>query len=781
MSEIDVEGMASPTAERSKIEQIVLEFFAKSLHIILESRIPALCGGEDESMGSSASSSSSGLKSRDRWFNLALGDCTSALENFEPWRRSFLDPMVVDIVLVQPKPVDVDMPQPAGAPIVQPGFKGGSPSKGVSCSGGEGTVLERWIVQFDRRRGNAVSTSGVSRGGSSFQAEAVASVEGSSNPMGSVEVQDTRSNTGSGLRIQGSNTSHEREMGECQAKGRNALPAHVTEVPAVYKRTVVMIRSLYSLCRLLPAYRLFRLANTSSHCCSFTLTYRVSSSAPSLSEHEVREMPMYNFTPVETAYGRMRLSVAYQHTTAVTALEIIPPVLPRIIADYVGSPTTDPLKRFPGEPHSLPSSGVSRRGVHMVSVPSSVQNSPPAPSLGRRHSWSGGVNQMQPTLLPPSSPSHRISSSPSPSYPMDKNPYHHYPPSPYSPYSWKHPSPDYSFSPLNSPSPSSADHFSGGQPMNLYRQVGLSQAISIEGRLSPPFSPSPSPSPPTPYSQEGSVSKGPARSGSAPVTIPKPSHSRGPKYLMGDHVRSSLPPPSPRTRKVETLHRCSSESPSSLGQVLSHSQRSKSFESPLHMMHVDHGQQVWRNQGSIGAALHRVSSKGVLVDEADDEELSCPFAVDDDEAEEQRSSKMDSFRLKVDTPESSNSSIPGISQQRPPDAALGALVRTLKSAPPLRQSFYTPAVTMETTLSFIGTQKREHMSASPPYSVGRDKTGEMQYPDSGMLSTHWTKTAMDALDELQSYKIMRDSMRSHSGEATGCSSEIGAVDDGDDR
>ena len=173
-----------------------------------------------------------------------------------------------------------------------------------------------------------------------------------------------------------------------------------------------MLRSLYSKCRLLPTYRLFRLANSPSNCCNFSLTYRVLASVLPFSGYGDRDMPLYSFAPVETLYGRMCLSVAYQQNTSVVALEVVPSILPRIIPDYVGSPTTDPLKRFTGDPRSLPSGGMPiNRGIRLVSVPSSLRNSPPPDLLlGRRHSWSGRINQVQPVLLPPSSPSYRSKS-----------------------------------------------------------------------------------------------------------------------------------------------------------------------------------------------------------------------------------------------------------------------------------------------------------------------------------------------------------------------------------
>lgn len=726
--------------EKSKIEQIVVEFFAKSLHIILESRIPAL-GGESDYLGSSASSSTSGPKTRDRWFNLALGDCTSALENFEPWRRSFSDPMVVDILLAHSKFVERKPTVPKTSDPLHWAKGGSNTPESSSTSANKATVLERWTVQFDqRKRSSVLGSSPGSKGALSAKLGTGrdAKLEGR---LGAGEGQEARmdnkeewlAGSASGLRSQKS------RIDDSAVRGGGTLPTHVTEVSAVYKRTVVMLRSLYSRCRLLPAYRMFRISSSPTNCCDFSLSYRVLSSAAPLPEQESRDMSSYSFTPVETAFGRMCLSVEYRLTTAVIALEVVPSILPRIIPDYVGSPTTDPLKRFTGEPHSLPVSGTSiGQAMHMVAVPSSLQNSPHGLGMGRRHSWSGRIHQMQPALQPPSSPSYRISRSPSPSYPFHPSP--PYPPSPYSPYSQKHPSSDLSFSPLSSPL-SSADRHSG-------ISTKVSQPISIDNRCSPPFSPSPSPSPPTLYR------------GSDPVSIPRPSQSRGSKLSMGDthqRSRSLLPPLSPSAKKAGVLLRSSSEIP---GYSVSHAHQSRSFESPL-QLHDDHGQQVWMNEGTglymtenvvcgqSQTTLSRSSSKTALGDDGEDDDFSCPFAVDDVDADEKRSSRTDSFGRTGAAPESSTSS--GSLQQRSPDAAVGALIRILKSAAPLRHSIFSGGETPDSSPLF-GANEREFMDRSPRSMVPESRVQHSSLEPTG-------KMAGEALEELQLYRNMRDLMQ----------------------
>ncbi|KAG4954910.1 autophagy-related protein 13a-like isoform X1 [Glycine soja] len=102
--------------ELGKLEQIVYQFLLKCLHIILDSRVPLLRPHDrsgDLSMGSR-------VKRSDKWFNLALGDRPSALDNLHFWHRNLMDPMIIDIILVH---------EEAGSSVE--------------------TVIERWVVQYD--------------------------------------------------------------------------------------------------------------------------------------------------------------------------------------------------------------------------------------------------------------------------------------------------------------------------------------------------------------------------------------------------------------------------------------------------------------------------------------------------------------------------------------------------------------------------------------------------------------------------------------------------------
>ncbi|CAM6014697.1 unnamed protein product [Sphagnum balticum] len=626
-------------AEKAKIEQIVSEFFVKSLHVILESRIPFVAaqsqsggagggggggggrGGDEVSfLGSSPVSSSSSSRTTNRWFNLELENCNAVQECAEPWRRGIMqEAMVVDILLH------------------------------FSSQGGpSSTLLERWVVHYERRKKSpSTATGGLGLGG-----------------------------TGK-----------------------------------VYKRTIIMLRSLYCSVRTLPAHRLFRLANSSSHSQSFSLSYMVSAAPPPLTTGDDRLMSTCRLTPIETQWGRLCVSVAYRSATAVTALEIMPPILPRIIADYVGSPTTDPLRRF-SSIGSMPSRGnPGKQGVHMVSLPSSVPV-----SLGRRHSWSGGLNKVAgPPSLPPSSPTFQ-SASPSPNF-------HPSPPKPPSSPSGQGHMPSH-LSPRTSPL-----HRPFSQPSSYQGHSNASQPIPIKSRYSPPFSPSPSPSPPAHgYSQQDNV----LRSSSAPVSIPRPSNPMRPnsRLPMADPYhqnRGLLPPPSPQSKPAEVmLNRVASCNPRLWhgAQVVGDNKGDE--ESRLRAKRSLYG-----SPGLTIGSFRALSKVGGLPhDDMDDGDFACPFAVDDDEVDEigspvARPKTADTFE---------SVGLPG-SVGAQPHAAVGAFVRFLRSAPPLRElssPFGSPRSGPGPALT-VG---------SPPTSLAALSLG--------------SRTAADALEELRGYREMRD-------------------------
>ncbi|KAJ4819407.1 Autophagy-related protein 13 [Rhynchospora pubera] len=298
---------STQNSETPATEQVITEIFAKSLHIILESRSPYVSSRNysldqippsPSSSGGSPSTQPGG--SRDKWFNLALRECPAALQNSDFWRQSNLEPLVIEILLVD------------------------------RVSGTE-KLLERWVVQYE-----------------------------------------TRKHPGTGRKSK-----------------------------RTYRGATLLFRSLYLLVRLLPAYTLFREMNSSGRIRSLGLSHRIQSFVNPLTRSEEAEMAHLCLTPIETPFGRLKHSVSYLSVVDDISIgsELSTPMSTELIPDYVGSPTTDPLKRF----QTLPLGG---------SAPICVQP-------GRRHSWStdrlGSLN-----LSPCSLPTHSDPQRPSIPLPLSE-------------------------------------------------------------------------------------------------------------------------------------------------------------------------------------------------------------------------------------------------------------------------------------------------------------------------------------------------------------------------
>lgn len=343
-------------SDTAKKEQIVTEFFAKSLHIILESRSPFVSsrnhsGEQALSSPSSSSSSSSSYRPRDKWFNLALRECPAALENIDFFRQSNLDPMVVDVILIKRQRLTLDPVNvsPKWHLVKNPSKKERPPSfinleqDEFGLESGNEKVIERWVVQY--------------------------------------------------------------ESGKCSGSGSKRSSGNVH---TLYKQSIILLRSLYSTVRLFPAYKLFRDLISSSQIRTYTLTHRVSSFAEPFTRREEADMQRFVFAPVETSCGRLSLSLSYCSPLSEVSSEPSTPMSPQFIPDYVGSPLADPLKRFPSLPvsHSSPSySPFSRRhswsyDAYAASPPSVFPS--PSPTYSDSHAPSSNSRtQRQPPMSLP--------------------------------------------------------------------------------------------------------------------------------------------------------------------------------------------------------------------------------------------------------------------------------------------------------------------------------------------------------------------------------------------
>ncbi|CAO2831045.1 unnamed protein product [Amaranthus hypochondriacus] len=328
-------------SDTAKKEQIITEFFTKTLQIILESRSPYVSsrnysGEQALSSPSSSSSSPSSFRTRDKWFNLGLRECPAALENIDFWRQSNLEPMVVDVILVQ-RSMDWDpssfsphrdlVKNPTSKDQVSNFMNLELEEFGVEPKNEK--VIERWVVHYESR------------------------------------------------------TSRDGGQGSKKSSGN---------LHSLYKKSIVLLRSLYVTIRLLPAYKLFRDLISSGHIRTYSLTHRVSSFVEPFTRREEADMQRFNFSPVDTACGRLCLSVSYRSVLSEVSSEPSTPMSPQFIPDYVGSPLANPLKRFPSLPRT--------------------HGSPSCSPFARRHSWSyENYRALSPSNFPSPSPTYSDSHS----------------------------------------------------------------------------------------------------------------------------------------------------------------------------------------------------------------------------------------------------------------------------------------------------------------------------------------------------------------------------------
>lgn len=619
-------------SEAAKMEQIITEFFAKSLHIILESRSPYMSsrtysGEQMMSSPSSSSSSSSSVRPRDKWFNLALRESPAALENLDLWRQSNLEPILVDVILEQ-RPVDWDPLNfsPHKSLVRNLSAKERCPNLWNSDQEELGSeaksekIVERWIVQYESKK--------------------------------------------------------------CRDSSSGSRRSSNTTLHAVYKKAILLLRSLYVTVRLFPAYKIFRDLNSSGHLHAFKLVPRVSSFAEPFTRKEEAEMTRFSFTPVDTPSGRLCLSVFYRSSILDISSEPSTPMSPQVITDYVGSPLADPLRRFP----SLPVS----------------HGSPSSLPFSRRHSWSYDSYKVSPPISFSPSPTHSESQG------LVSNPNSHRLP----PMSLPHIPPEAS-------------------------QAHKKNRNFDEYYPSPTFSPSPSPSPPI-YIPGNHLSKALLRSESAPVNIPGPKLATLPALFN----RQNMPPSPPLKVKK----------PGTVRTVVEIDKFSCGSENAR----INYGVKMPSNS-SPQRSFSRSSTRS-FQDDFDESEFPCPFDVDDydiaDPGNRQESG------LNTET-------LGGLSPDRTSqDAAVGALVRMLKKAPPLRsppprQDSSCPITSPAGSRPGSWRNSIQEPGRIPGAMILQNATSTSTTSSSLIAS----KTTADALEEFRGYKEMRNLLLTQGGKS----------------
>lgn len=595
--------MAHQPSEAGLTEQIISQFFLKTLQAVLAARIPNLARPLDQltgAGGASPASDASRARRRDRWFNLVIGDLPPALESPGFWHHGMMEPMIVDVVL--------------------------SPRDGVESE----SVIERWTVQCDTPSPWAAGAFSPGRG----------SGEGSSSSSSPL-------------------------------------------FRKTYKKSILLLRSIFSFLRLLPAYRAFRLLSSSNQSSNYDLSYKVSSFAEPFSREEEKGFKLQAFTPVETQFGHLSVSVLYRSTLSDFSIEVSSLLPSMIIADYVGSPAADPMRTFPSSP--------LEKGMRPVSFPLRAIRTSATPAFQRPHSWT-----------PAPTAHHQL-----------------------------HTSLDAVAEQRQSP----PDYF--GQRLAIPKQSGHRKgSFSFEEhRLSPPFSASPNPSPPA-HTVNAFQSR--LRSETAPVSIPQPLMGKNQLHRtpnFSDPTRSLLPPPSPISARPDVS---SEESPFAsrsfrkLDALKAGDLHSHLYAIPKVLKDAkdDSGRfsSVLSSCGSPRFVFSRSSSRKSLQDDLEDFDFSCPFAVDDvDTTESQSRNREIRDRDALETSQTS--------PHRSKDAAVGALVHMLKTAPPLRQ---------------------DHNSSSSQSSKSPANS------EAGTSSFFSSRKKSDALEELRSYRDMKEHLLSKS-------------------
>lgn len=405
----------------------------------------------------------------------------------------------------------------------------------------------------------------------------------------------------------------------------------------IYKKTIVLLRSLYSLLRFLPAHKVFRTLNASNQSYNYDISYKVSSFAEPFSRDEERDFKPYSFTPVETPFGQLSISVMYRTNLSVFNFEVSSLIPPMIIADYVGSPAAEPMRSFPSSP--------SARTMRATSFPSRIGGSSNyPPSFTRPHSWASAPMAHHPLS---SSPVLDLRASPPEVYGHQRT-----------------------------------VSYAQVQPPAVCRKGGFGLD---EFKRSPSFSLPPSSSPPT---HGGNPLHSRLRYVTAPVSIPQPvtgkSHlHRSPNF--SDPTRNFLPPPSPRSVRGDPSSQESQSDGRSSRKLeglsvgnLYPNLNCYATQKGLKDARDDSGRfsGVFSSSGSPRFGFSRSSSRLSIQDDLEDGDFSCPFAFTVDDVDTTDSQTRDG---------DAKEGLPSTTSRRLQDAAVGDLVHMFKTAAPLRQ------------------------------------------------------------------------------------------------
>jgi len=329
-------SMHGKQTEDARLEHITIECIAKAVNIVLAARL------------NTASRSSQSVRDRcNRWFNLETEEVESAALYLEKWKREVTSPLFIEIYGEKNQGDSSISSSP-------PSF---------SCPAKSSSLLEVWTLRVARKRGSAVTQS---------------------RPHLDFSLSSSATSSGSGS---GSTMSERSQASSSQRMGSSR---HL-DTPLIYKRAVILLRSLYCFVRLMPMFSIFQVTKRSSSCkLSITSKLKIGE-ALSQASFQSQLSNTQTFNPIETPLGNICISVSY-------ASDPVDMLSKEYGSSVIYTAPKPPLSG--GGLHikeSSPIAAAVATGPGGLSYGSSPDSFAPhsAPQCMRRQSWSFSRSQMQ--------------------------------------------------------------------------------------------------------------------------------------------------------------------------------------------------------------------------------------------------------------------------------------------------------------------------------------------------------------------------------------------------
>lgn len=311
-------GSRQLASDEARLEHIATECIAKAVNIVLASRLSSLQRGKQPAQAQVKDN-------RNRWFNLETEEVDCAISSLDVWKRDTSLTLVAEIF----------------------GEKAGADSSFDSSDSQEGAhLLEAWTFQVQRKDFN-VGGSGSGTNSASSSATSSSSAHSSSSQTRLTRVHSQRLDT-----------------------------------PVIYKRAVIFLRSLYCFVRLLPAFSVYQVTKRSSSS-KLRLTSKIRIGHPSLHSDYGPDVSFHKFKQIETPVGNICTQVAYVNN----------PV--EALAREYGNSVMYSAPKEMEKNKAVPIAVKPNRGSPGGMMSSQGFSPHSAPQVIRRQSWSFSRTQMQ--------------------------------------------------------------------------------------------------------------------------------------------------------------------------------------------------------------------------------------------------------------------------------------------------------------------------------------------------------------------------------------------------